>query len=61
MSPRESGVIKAVEVMLNYSLTQLSNLKGMNREALYDEYKEWIEVDENNIINEGVLYCYYLG
>ena len=61
MSPGQSGVIKAVEVMLNDSLIRLSNLKGMNREALYDEYKEWIEVDENNIINEGVLYCYYLG
>ena len=61
MSPGQSGVVKAVEVMLNDSLIRLSNLKGMNREALYDEYKEWIEVDENNIINEGVLYCYYLG
>jgi len=61
MSSGQSGVIKAVEVMLNDSLTRLNNLKGMNREALYDEYKEWIEVDENNIINEGVLYCNYLG
>ena len=61
MSPGQSGVVKAVEVMLNDSLIRLSNLKGMNREALYDEYKEWIEVDENNEINDGVLYCNYLG
>ena len=61
MSAKQSGAIKAVEVMLNRSLTRLENLKGMNREALYDEYKEWLEVDENNIINEGVLYCNYLG
>ncbi len=61
MSSRQSGAIQAVEVMLNRSLKRLDNLKGMNREALYDEYKEWIEVDENNIINDGVLYCNYLG
>ena len=61
MSSRQSGVIQAVEVMLNGSLTRLNILKGMNREALYDEYKEWIEVDEYNIINDGVLYCNYLG
>ena len=57
----QSGAIQAVEVMLNGSLTRLENLNGMNREALYDEYKEWLELDDNNIINEGVLYCNYLG
>ena len=61
MSSRQSRAIQAVEVMLNRSLTRLDNLKGMNREALYDEYKEWLEVDENNLINDGVLYCNYLG
>ena len=61
MSSRQSGAVKAVEVMLNGSLSQLDNLNGMNREALYNEYKEWLEVDENNVINDGVLYCNYLG
>tara|TARA_B100000579_G_scaffold366735_1_gene326717 strand:- start:636 stop:821 length:186 start_codon:yes stop_codon:yes gene_type:complete len=61
MSSRQSGALQAVEVMLNRSLKQLNNLKGKNREALYDEYKEWLEVDDNNIINDGVLYCNYLG
>ena len=61
MSSRQSGALQAVEVMLNGSLTRLNNLEGMNREALYDEYKEWIEVKENNVISEGVLYCNYLG
>tara|TARA_B100000609_G_C16943806_1_gene295487 strand:+ start:240 stop:425 length:186 start_codon:yes stop_codon:yes gene_type:complete len=61
MSSRQSGALKAVEVMLNRSLQRLNNLKGENREALYDEYKEWIEVDDNNVINDGVLYCNYLG
>ena len=57
----QSGALQAVEVMLNGSLRRLNNLHGENREALYDEYKEWIEVDDNNVINEGVLYFNYLG
>ena len=61
MSSRQSEIRLAVEVMLNGSLTRLNNLEGMNREALYDEYKEWIEVKENNVISDGVLYCNYLG
>ena len=61
MSSRQSGAVKAIEVMLNGSLSRLDNLNGMNREALYNEYKEWLEVDENNVINDGVLYCNYLG
>ena len=61
MSSRQSGVIKAVEIMLNGSLTRLNNLKGMNRMALYEEYKEWIEVKQNNVISDAVLYCNYLG
>ena len=61
MSSKQSGAIQAVEEMLNASLARLENLKGMNREALYDEYKEWLDVDENNLINDGVLYCNYLG
>jgi len=61
MSSRQSGAFQAVEVMLNGSLKRLNNLKGVNREALYDEYREWIEVNEDNVINDGVLYCDYLG
>ncbi len=61
MTSRQSRAVQAVEVMLNGSLIRLNNLKGENREALYDEYKEWLEVDANNVINDGVLYCNYLG
>ena len=61
MSARQSGALNAVEVMLNASLKRLNNLNGENREALYDEYKEWLEVDDDNVINDGVLYCNYLG
>ena len=61
MPSRQSGALQAVEVMLNSSLKRLNNLKGVNREALYDEYREWLELDEDNVINDGVLYCNYLG
>ena len=61
MFSKEPRAFQAVEVMLNGSLKRLNNLKGENREALYDEYKEWLEVDDNNEINDGVLYCNYLG
>ena len=61
MSSRQPGALKSVEVMLNASLKRLNNLNGENREALYDEYKEWFEVDDDNVINDGVLYCNYLG
>jgi hypothetical protein len=61
MSSRQSGALTSVEVMLKASLKRLNNLNGENREALYDEYKEWLEVDDDNVINDGVLYCNYLG
>ena len=60
MFSRQSGVQQAVEVMLNESLKQIDNLNDKNREALYDEFKEWLEVDNNNL-NDGILYCNYLG
>ena len=61
MSSRQSGALQAVEVMLNGSLKRLDKLKGVNREALYDEYKEWLDVDDTNVIDDDVLYCIYLG
>ncbi len=61
MYTMQSGALQAVEVMLNGSLKRLNSIKGENREALYDEYKEWLEVDDNNVINDGVLYCNFLG
>ena len=60
MPSKKSQALQAVEVMLNGSLKRLNSLKGKSREALYDEYKEWLEVDDNNAISDGVLYCNYL-
>ena len=61
MYSRQSSALQAVEVMLNDSLKRLNTLKGVNREALYDEYKEWIEFDKDHTVKDGVLYCNYLG
>ena len=60
MSSMRSGALQAVEVMLNGSLKRLKYLKSENREALYSEYKEWIEVEDSYAINDEVLYCNYL-
>ena len=56
MSSRPTGAIQSVEVMLNGSLRRLENLKGMNREALYDEYKEWLEVDQIVVLTSPYRY-----
>ena len=61
MYSSQSSALKAVEVMLNDSLKRLNNLNGLNREALYDEYREWLEFDTDQLVTDGVLYCNYLG
>ncbi len=61
MSSRHSGALQAIEVMLNRSLIRLDDLSGLNRESLYEEYREWFELDESNLMSDGVLYCNYLG
>ncbi len=61
MSSKQSAVVQAIEVMCNGSIKRLNNLKGSNREALYAEYKEWLEANDSYVINYGVLYCNYLG
>ena len=52
MLSRQSGVVKVVGVMLIGSLKRINNLNAQNREALYDEFKEWLEIDDNNLIND---------
>ncbi len=37
--------------MLNCSLSRLDSLTGMNSDALYDEDREWLELDESTVIN----------
>ena len=61
MYSKQASGLQSVEVMLNFTLKRLNNLKGENRVALYDEYKEWLEVDDSKGLDDGVLYCDYLG
>ena len=60
MHPRKKRVTEAVEVMLNKSLSRLNHLKEEERKALYNEYREWIEIDDNYRAQDEVLYCNYL-
>ena len=61
MKSKKKRVTEAVEVMLNKSLSRLNKLKGHERDALYNEYKEWIEIDDNYQVEDDVLYCNYHG
>ena len=46
--------------MLKGSLSRIENFKVKNREELYYDYKEWLDVDDNNSIKASVLYFNYL-
>ena len=61
MSFSKSAPLRAVEVMLKCSLSRLDQITGMNKEALYDEYREWLELDESTVSFDEVFYCNYLG
>ena len=61
MESSRTGASNAIEVMLNASLSQLNKLRGANRDALYAEYKEWIELNNDYQVNDDILYCHYLG
>ena len=61
MYSSQSSALQEVEVILNGSLNRLNHLTGKNRKAIYDKYKEQLDVDDNNYMNEGVLYCNFLG
>ena len=45
---------QSIEIKLNGSHKRLNNLAGENREAHYYEYKEYLEIYDNNIINDGI-------
>ena len=46
MSSREGQAMKSLEVVLNYALARLNQLKGKDRLAFASEYKEWLADDE---------------
>tara|TARA_Y100001968_G_C19363039_1_gene720877 strand:+ start:887 stop:1114 length:228 start_codon:yes stop_codon:yes gene_type:complete len=61
MFSKQSGALLSIEVWINGSLRRLADLYGEDKEAHYEEYKEWLDVCDNNAIKDDVLYCNYLG
>ena len=45
MSTQENQAMKSVEIAIDNALTRLQKLKGQDRLAFANEYKEWL-VDE---------------
>tara|TARA_B100000029_G_scaffold254553_1_gene251357 strand:- start:432 stop:629 length:198 start_codon:yes stop_codon:yes gene_type:complete len=45
MSTQEDQAMKSVEIAIDNALTRLQKLKGLDRLAFANEYKEWL-VDE---------------
>tara|TARA_B100000945_G_scaffold63070_1_gene47113 strand:+ start:21 stop:203 length:183 start_codon:yes stop_codon:yes gene_type:complete len=46
MSSREGQAMESLEVALDYALARLNHLKGKDRLAFANEYKEWLADDE---------------
>tara|TARA_Y100000766_G_C18524420_1_gene420514 strand:- start:312 stop:509 length:198 start_codon:yes stop_codon:yes gene_type:complete len=48
---------KALEVTMNDAVKRINELDGLNKKALRDEYKEWIEASEGGKDQPHVLYA----
>ena len=48
---------KTLEVTMNDAVKRLKQLNGLDKKALREEYKEWIEAIDNNKDQPHVLYA----
>ena len=48
---------RTLEVTMNDASNRLMELDGLDKKALRDEYKEWIEAIDNNKDQPHVLYA----
>ena len=48
---------RTLEVTMNDAVMRLEELDGLNKEALREEYKEWIQASEGNKDHPHVLYA----
>ncbi len=49
-------VIGSCEVIINTALKRISKLEGQNKEALKEEFREWLDAVECGKKNYDVLY-----
>ena len=48
---------RALEVTMNDAVKRINDLDGLNKKALREEYKEWIEASEGSKNLPHVLYA----
>ena len=48
---------RALEVTMNDAVKRINELDGLNKKALREEYKEWIEASEGSKNQPHVLYA----
>ena len=46
MSRQKSQTMRSVEIALDHALSPLKQLKGLDKLAFENEYKEWLTVEE---------------
>ena len=51
-----TNIIGSCEVTINSALKRISKLDGKNKQALENEFKEWINAIDSNERNYDVLY-----
>ena len=51
-----SGLLGSCEVTINYAVKRLNVLEGKNKQALENEFKEWLEAIESGCKNYDVLF-----
>ena len=52
----KTNILGSCEVTLNSALRRISKLDGKNKQALVNEFKEWINAIDSNESNYDVLY-----
>ena len=59
MFSRKNDLSKLIDLIIKNTRSRLyiSKMNAEDRNALYSEFKEWIELGSNQIINNGIIYC----
>tara|TARA_Y100001968_G_scaffold211095_1_gene194260 strand:- start:484 stop:675 length:192 start_codon:yes stop_codon:yes gene_type:complete len=61
MINKETRIRESIEIVLENALSRIyiSNLNAKNRNAIYSEFKEWIEAKDNYLERGDIIYSNY--
>ena len=53
---------RVIEHIINHALSRIyiSNINEDDRSSIYEEFKEWIEAKEINLIEYKIIYCNHI-